>query len=287
MAHGGYRTATGHDLRPAATGDAPEIAALARDVFGPGPDRDPRAAERRLVHVLDGAHPASAVALDGSGAIIGATIVVERGPLTVLSLAIVHEAWQSRGVGRALLERFPAAERGRNRVIMSSPDPKAMRRYAALGLALRPTVSACGILRPRAVERPAEAVDTTPLAGSAVLDAIAADPASRGVPYGADAAMWDAQGDTLHLIGDRAAVIRGGGVLRIAVARDPEAGRLALRAALAAVPPGVTVHLRHLREGQDWATREMLAAGLALSPEGPLFSDHPLGLLHLPTGTVF
>ncbi len=245
------------------------------------------AAERRLAHVLSGAHEASALAVDASGAVIGATIVIERGPLLVLSLAIVDEDWQSRGVGRAMLERFPAAAPGRNRVIMSSTDPKAMRRYAALGLHLRPTVSACGILRPGAVASPREATTTTPLAGGAVLDAIASDPSARGVPYGADAAMWDAQGDALHLIGDRAAVVRGGGVLRIAVARDPESGRLALRAALAAVPPGNTVHLRHLREGQDWAIGEMLRSGLALSPEGPLFSDAPLGALHLPTGTVF
>lgn len=278
---------TGHDLRPATPRDAPAIAALAGEVFGPGPDRDPRAAEHRIAHLLPTANPASAVVIDDAGVLIGATIVIDRGPLTILSLAIVREDWQSRGVGRALLERFPAATPGRNRVIMSSPDPKAMRRYAALGLSLRPTVSACGILRPRAVTRPTGAVDTTPLAGRAELDAIAGGPLARGVPYGADVAMWDAQGDALHLIEDRAAVVRGGGVLRIAVARDPEAGRLALRAALAAVPPGVTVHLRQIREGQDWAIQESLAAGLALSPEGPLFSDAPLGLLHLPTGTVF
>lgn len=278
---------TGHDLRPATPADASAIGALARDVFGAGPDRDPQAAERRIAHILEGASPASAVVLDDAGAVIGASIVVDRGPLTILSLAIVREDWQSRGVGRALLDRFPGPVPGRNRVIMSSPDPKAMRRYAALGLSLRPTVSACGILRPRAVSRPAHAVDTTPLAGRAQLDAIAGGPRARSVPYGDDIAMWDAQGDALHLVDDRAAVIRGGGVLRVAVARDPEAGRLALRAALAAVPPGETVHLRHIREGQDWAIREMLAAGLALSPEGPLFSDAPLGPLHLPTGTVF
>lgn len=278
---------TGHDLSPATVLDAPEIGALAREVFGPGPDRDPTAAERRIAHILHGANAASAVVRDDAGAVIGATIVIDRGPLTVLSLAIVREDWQSRGVGRALLDRFPGPTPGRNRVIMSSPDPKAMRRYAALGLSLRPTVSACGILRPRAVQRPTRAVDTTPLAGRAQLDAIARGSLARGVPYGDDVAMWDAQGDALHLIDDRAAVVRGGGVLRVAVARDPEAGRLALEAALAAVPPGETVHLRHLREGQDWAIRTMLDAGLALSPEGPLFSDAPLGALHLPTGTVF
>ncbi len=286
MAQGGYRTSAGCELRPARVADAAAIADLARAVFGPGPDRDPHAAGRRITHILEGAHPSSTLVFDGT-ALIGATIVIERGPLTVLSLAIVDEAWQGRGVGRALLAQFPQAEPGRNRVIMSSADPKAMRRYAALGLHLRPTVSACGILRPRAVEAPAEAVTTTPLAAADLLDAIAADPAARGVAYGRDAAMWDAQGDALHLVEDRAAVVRGGGILRVAVARDPQAGRLALRAALAAVPPGETVHLRHMREGQSWAIREMLSVGLALNPEGPLFSDEPLGPLHLPTGTVF
>lgn len=237
--------------------------------------------------MLQTADPSSRVAVDAAGELVGAALTIRRGHLTILALAIVDEAWQGKGIGRGLLEAFPEREAGRNRVIMSSTDPKAMRRYAALGLRLRPTVSACGILRPGAVQVPTGTETVDLLEAAAVLDAIAVTDDARREPYGDDTRMWHRQGDTLHLAGEEAAVVRGGGVLRIAVARTPQAGALALRAALAAVPPGHTVHLRHLREGQDWAIREMLAAGLALSPEGPLFSDRALGALHLPTGTVF
>jgi hypothetical protein len=95
-----------------------------------------------------------------------------------------------------------------------------------------------------------------------------------------------AQGDRVHLCGPDAAVVRNGGVIRLAVARDEGAARLALRAALAAVPAGATVHLNQLRAGMDWAIAEAHDAGLAFSPEGPVFSDAPLSPLHLPQGSL-
>jgi len=42
-----------------------------------------------------------------------------------------------------------------------------------------------------------------------------------------------------------------------------------------------------IRAGQQWAIETMLEARLALSPDGPLFSDHPLSPLHLPSGALF
>lgn len=286
MAEAGYRTGAGFELRPPHPGDAPAIAGLAEDVFGPGPDRrDHDAVTRRFRHAIERAHPASRLAFDARGALIAATIISPRGHLLILSLAIVAEEHQGRGLARTMLAGFPEARPGTNRVVMSSTDPKAMRRYARLGLGVHPCLAACGILRPGAVERPREAERCSPLEGAQILDAIARE--ARGEPYGDDIAMWEDQGDTLHLIGDQAAAIQNGGVIRIVVARSEAAAQAVLRAAMDGVPPGETVHVRHIRSGQDWAVRAALDAGLPLSPEGPLFSDGPLGRFHLPTGSVF
>ncbi|MBO9533785.1 MAG: GNAT family N-acetyltransferase [Solirubrobacteraceae bacterium] len=286
MADAGYSTPPGIDLRPPHPSDALAVAQLAEAVFGPGPDRsDLSAVARRFTHAIERCHPGSRLAYDGQGELVGATIFSPRGGLLVLSLAIVDEHLQGRGVGRAMLEHFPAARAGRNRVVMSSLDPKALRRYTKLGLAVRPCLSACGILRPGAVMAPAGAEQCSPLEGAAVVDALARE--ARGEAYGDDIRMWETSGDTLHLVGEEGAAVRQGGVIRILVARDERAAIRVLRAALAGVPPGETVHLRHVREGQDWALRTAVQAGLPLSPDGPLFSDEPLGRFHLPTGSVF
>lgn len=285
MASTRYRNAAFHGLRPALASDARAIAALTHDAFGPGEDRTPADTERRLAHLLADCDPTSMVAETAAGTLVGAAITIRRGPVVLLALAVVAPDLQGRGLGRALLEDFPAPAAGVQRAILSSTDPKAMRRYAALGLALHPSVSAGGVLRPGAVAPAPGTVAATPRQAAAVLDAIALE--VRGVPYGPDVALLEAQGDQAHLAGEEAVVVRHGGVIRLAVARTPDAGALALRAALAAVPPGVTVHLNQLRAGMDWAVREALAAGLALSPEGPVFSDQPLSPLHLPTGTLF
>ncbi|MFT4035594.1 MAG: hypothetical protein QM679_08470, partial [Patulibacter sp.] len=116
--------------------------------------------------------------------------------------------------------------------------------------------------------------------------------AVRGAPVPpGDVRVMEQQGDVVHLVGGcgveaRAAVVRQGGVIRLALARDEAAARDALRGALAAAPPGATIHLNQLRGGMDWAVQEALAAGLAFSPEGPVFADRPLSPLHLPNGSI-
>ncbi len=309
MADTGYRNRTGFELRPALPSDAPAMAALSLEVFGPGVDRSPQIVRARAEHLLAGADPSSAVAETANGTLIGHALTRRIGPIVLLAWAVVREAEQGRGVMRALLAEFPAAEPGVQRVILSSTDPKAMRRYAALGLRLHPTVSAGGILRPGAVEMPsasdAEAgdasavptsgsvatsprrrdiVECSPLDAAPILDALAFE--VRGAPYGRDIALLESQGDRVHLAGDDAAVVRNGGVIRLAVARDEHSASLALRAALASAPPGATIHLNQLRAGMDWAVRVASDAGLALSPEGPVFSDQPLSPLHLPQGSL-
>lgn len=284
MAGEGYSTTGSYGSRPVLPSDADAMARLSLAAFGPGDDRDLEVVVRRARHLIDGCDPSSCVAELPTGELIGLALTRRLGPIVLLAWAAVLPRWQGRGVGRALLASFPAAAAGCNRVILSSPDPKAMRRYHALGLSLHPTVSAGGILRPGAVAAVPQARECSPLQAAEVLDALGQ--AARGAPFGRDLQLLEAQGDRVHLCGDGAAVVRGGPIIRLAVARDRESARLALRAALAAVPPGQTVHLNQLRAGMDWAIDEAMAAGLALSPEGPLFADAPLHPLHLPQGAL-
>ena len=271
--------------------DAAAMVALSLEVFGPGVDRSPAIVRARAEHLLAHADPSSAVAETASGTLVGHALTRRIGPVVLLAWAVVREAEQGRGIMRALLEGFPAAAPGTQRVIISSTDPKAMRRYGALGLALHPTVSAGGILRPGAVRAPSatdsrgrEIDECSPAEAAEVLDQLALQ--ARGAAYGPDVALLESQGDRVHLCGADAAVVRNGGIIRLAVARDEQAAALALQAALAAAPPGATMHLRQLRAGMDWAIRVASDAGLALSPEGPVFSDRPLSPLHLPQGSL-
>jgi hypothetical protein len=266
--------------------DAVAVGRLGVEVFGAGTEeRTPEMVTRRAAHYLTGAHPSSAVAETPSGELIAAAVTRQLGPVVFLAWAVVREAYQGQGLMKAMLAGFPTREESTQRVILASTDPKAMRRYSALGLALHPAVAAAGILRPGAVQPPAEAIECSVPEAASVLEPIAMD--VRRSTYGRDQELMDAQGDRAHLIGSSGVAIRRGGVIRALVARDERSAARALRAALAAVPPGNTVHLGPLRAGQDWAVREALAAGLALSPEGPVFSDHPLSPFHIPNGSMF
>ncbi|MEN0015959.1 MAG: hypothetical protein AAGC46_21515 [Solirubrobacteraceae bacterium] len=245
-------------------------------------DRAEDLVTRRARHYLATAHPSSMVAETPSGELVAVALTRQLGSRVFLAWAAVRETFQNRGIMRAMLDAFPAGAPGLQRTILCSTDPKAMRRYSLLGLPLHPTVSACGILRPGAVQTPTGAIESSVAEAEAVLEPIAE--AVRGSGYAIDIPLMDAQGDRAHVV-DGAVAIRAGGIVRALVARTPEAGALALRAALAAAPSGATIHVNQMRAGQDWAIREALAAGLPLSPDGPIFSDPPLSPLHLPNGS--
>ena len=89
-----------------------------------------------------------------------------------------------------------------------------------------------------------------------------------------------------RLLEDRAfAVVREDRLTLLAGLDEPSATRV-LNAALATVPPGATFAVDFLTAGQDWAVRACLDAGLALSPDGPMFTGGDLGPMrpYLPSG---
>jgi hypothetical protein len=159
-----------------------------------------------------------------------------------------------------------------------------MRRYARLGLDLRPCVAAAGIPdRSRLAAQ--DGVRDAGADGIPIADAIGR--AVRGAGHGVDlpVALRD-PGARLLLVEDRAfALVRQARITLVAGLDDASATR-ALNAALAAMPPGATASVDFLTAGQDWAVRACLDAGLALSPDGPFFTGGDLGPMrpYVPSG---
>ncbi len=80
-----------------------------------------------------------------SGQVIGVAQSVRRESFWGLSMLFVHPAFQSRGVGGRLLEgALGYAGGATQRMIQSSSDPRAMRRYFLAGLAMHPTAEMRG-----------------------------------------------------------------------------------------------------------------------------------------------
>jgi GNAT superfamily N-acetyltransferase len=99
---------------------------------------------------------------DGPGAwvavseerVVGVAESVRRGDFWGLSMLFVHPEFQSQGVGRRLLEAAGSYAAGATqRMIESSPDPRAMRRYFLAGLAMHPTAEMRGRPDRRALPR--------------------------------------------------------------------------------------------------------------------------------------
>ncbi len=154
------RGATGDDagweLRPMALDDVEAAmavveaadAALAKAGLlpPPTPPNDAQAEASRMGHARfvqrDG--PGAWVAVS-EGQVVGVAESVRRESFWGLSMLFVHPEFQSRGVGGRLLEAAMGYAAGATqRMIQSSPDPRAMRRYFLAGLAMHPTAEMGG-----------------------------------------------------------------------------------------------------------------------------------------------
>jgi GNAT superfamily N-acetyltransferase len=271
----------------------PDEAAAAQDVarralfHGDAPTTDSveiARGVRRVAH-LQRTDPGGAWVAELDGRLVGIALALAREGIWGLSLFGVDDDLRGRGIGRELLEAaFGHGADARGHLILSTEHPAAMRRYARLGLDLRPCVAAAGIVD-RARLPDTDGVTDAGRAGIPVADAIGR--AIRGAGHGVDleVALGD-DGARLLLVEDRAfALVRHGRIMLLAGLDEPAATR-ALNAAFAATPPGATVSVDFLTAGQDWAVRASLDAGLALSPDGPFFTAGDLGPLrpYVPSG---
>src|SRR5271167_2405289 len=157
--------AEGWDLRPMAIDDVEAVMTMveatnaaqaeASQLPPRTPPSDAQLEASRVGH-------ARFVQRDGSGAwvaisegeVVGVAESVRRESFWGLSMLFVHPAFQSRGVVRRLLEAalgYAAGATGR--MIQSSPDPRAMRRYFLAGLAMHPTAEVEGQVDRRTIPR--------------------------------------------------------------------------------------------------------------------------------------
>jgi GNAT superfamily N-acetyltransferase len=239
----------------------------------------------RIAHLL-GTDPGGAwVAVGDDGRVVGLSLALVREGLWGLSLFAVEPALQGNGVGRRLLDAALGHANGsRGELILSSTDPKAMRRYARAGFALRPLVAAAGMVDRARLPEPHPELRAGTGDDLAATEAISR--AVRGATHARDIPNALVNGCDLLVLADRGFVVHRQGTPRLLAARDDEAAAALLWGAFAAAPSGATVQVDFVSAGQDWAIAVVLEAGLALSPDGPLFVRGDVGPLrpYLPSG---
>ena len=242
---------------------------------------DPAIVHIRHAHLVRTDPEGAWVAEDERG-IAGCALAIRRENVWGLSLLIVRPDVQSAGVGTALLNRaneYAAGARGR--IILSSPDPRALRAYARLGLEVHPSLNASGV--PRDVPWP-DGIREGDHTDIPLTEAV--DRHVRGAAHGADIGAQLDMGQTLLIAPERGYAVTGEGELRLLAAFDDEAASDLLRAVLAMTNGGKAM-ISWITSTQQWAARVSLEAGLELSANaGAVFVDGDVGPFrpYLPSG---
>jgi GNAT superfamily N-acetyltransferase len=210
------------------------------------------------------------VAVDGDG-VVGMTEAVRRGSFWGLSMLFVQPSRQSQGLGRRLLDAaLGYADGARVRMIMTSPDPRALRRYSLAGLAIHPAVEADGRVERAAIPTglPGRAGDVTD------LDLVAdVDEGLRG-SRADDVEFLLKQGAGMQVVDSGAgrgfALHRNNRLALLGATDDTTAAHVLWRV-LAETEGKAQVWC--MTAGQDWAVKVALAAGMKVTAAGPLFVD--------------
>lgn len=239
----------------------------------------------RYAHLIE-SDPGGAWGAELGGELVGVALALLREGLWGLSAFGVHPDHQRRGVGTALLAPAVAyGEGSRGGIILSSEHPAAMRRYLTAGFAVRPCLSASGALN---ASRIPDGLRSRP--GDAEADRPVIDRASRhvrGATHALDVPWLLAAGGRLLVCEDRGFAVERDGCPTLVAAVDEDAARDLLWSVFAIARPGATVEVGFVTQGNDWALDVALRAGLALSPDGPVFTRGAVGPLRpfLPSGS--
>lgn len=219
---------------------------------------------RRCHHLVDHDGPGCWVAVEGD-AIVGIATSLRRETLWGLSSLFVTPGTQGRGIGGILLEAALQHSRGAVRgLIVSTHDPRAVRRYHGAGFTIHPTMAGYGT-----VDRALLPVVDHVREGSAndfdLCDSV--DRQTRGAGHGVDHAVMLEQ-RPLAVVDDTTGsgycyVNPGGGPYLLAASNRRTAQRL-LWEALAASEPGHPLEVGGLTGEQDWAVDVLMAARLQL-----------------------
>jgi GNAT superfamily N-acetyltransferase len=240
--------------------DAPTQAAVARQ-------------RRRIAHFL--AHdPGGSWVAELDGAVVGVALALRRDRLWGLSLLAVLPAMQSQGIGRQLLDAsLRYADGVELAVILSSDDPRAMRRYAVAGFDLFPQVSARGELRRDRLRAAGGRVRDGRASDVAMADAVDGD--VRGAPRGPDHDLLSTTWQFFvvdDVDGRGYAYLRPDGEIETIAASDEDTATALLWRCLGAVSDaGAEASIWHVNGGQQWAVRVVVDAGLVLRPSGPVY----------------
>lgn len=226
------------------------------------------------------------VAADDGG-VVGMVASVRRASFWGLSMLFVDTARQNQGLGRQLLDAGLTSASGADvRMILSSSDPRALRRYSLAGLAIHPTVEARGTIDRKAIPhdqsaRPGDASDLNLVAS---VDARLRGSRAEDVEYllGVGAMMQVIDRGTA-----RGYVVHRHKRLWMLGATDDATASMLLWRFLAET--GAEAEISGLTARQDWAVKVALAARLEIVPSGALFlagREHPPGPW-LPSGWYF
>jgi GNAT superfamily N-acetyltransferase len=243
-----------------------------------------RRGQYRIAH-LQRTDPGGAWVADDDGEVVGIALALVREGLWGFSLFGVHPDRQDQGIGRRLLDAaLGYAEGCRGGIILSTTDPRAMRRYALAGFDTLPAVTFAGIPDRSAIPgglrtRPGSAADDREL-----CDAVSRH--VRGAAHGPDLEAMEHVDCSLLIHDDGGwAAMRDGSPVLIA-GRDDAIATDLLWSVMAASKPGESIHVDFVRAGHDWAVKACLAARLAMGPEGPVFVRGDVGPFrpYLPSG---
>ena len=231
----------------------------------PEPTDDLRARGAYRVAHLQRTDPDGAWAAELDGRLVGVALALRRGPLWFLSLLTVDPQVQGAGTGRRLLEAaLGTAEGAAAGWLVSSEDPRALRRYARAGFDLLPGYDARGVVDRRSLPAGTGVRDAAPADRELVEEVTAAQ---RGVGHGPDLDALVENGTRLLVLDGPAG--RGyAGVsprgIRPVAGTTTAAAQAVLWAALAETEG--QAELAVLTADQQWAVQVAVAAGLALRP---------------------
>jgi GNAT superfamily N-acetyltransferase len=235
----------------------------------PPPDTDQ--AELRYRAFVRHDPEGSWVAEDEHG-LAGCALAVKREGIWGLSLLIVRPGLQSAGVGSELLRRaHDYAHDAKGRIILASPDPRAIRAYSRLGLDLHPCFIAKG--SPRGVSAP-EGLRVGTADDIAFVETV--DRFARGGGRRSSIETLLAMGQTLLVLPERGYAFFDDASVRTLAALDDDSAADVLRGVLARVEG--EIRLCPLTGAQQWALPVCLDAGLEVfGSRAPVFLSGDVG----------
>ena len=281
--HGAAGNADGWDVRPMVLDDVAAVmavveaadAALSETGLLPPytPPSESQVEASRLGHArfVERDGPGAWVA-DSKGRVVGVAESVRRESFWGLSMLFVHPEFQSQGVGGGLLSAAMGYAAGATqRMIQSSPDPRAMRRYFLAGLAMHPTAEMGGQPDRRAIPSSLPGRD----GDEGDLELVAEVETQLGRSRGEDVAfrltVQPCRLDVVDSGPGRGWVLWHPGRLAMLGATDEQTAAVLLWRFLAGSEEQVLVH--GLTAAQQWAFDVFHQAHLSAQIRGSLFVD--------------